>query len=359
LAKLAKHSQARCPYTDSVLPRVAILKSAAGMSLLGLLVLVSCQQSNSDNTSNQASASTSTAPPTISPTTASSLTTTSTAVSTNLRTCPLFGAAVQTGTLQDPAITEASGIAASRTNPGMYWVHNDSGDSARVFATDLSGAAIGRFQIDGATARDWEDIAVGPGPAAGTSYLYLGEIGGNKGRSNLSIYRSAEPEVLLGASGVRGSVPAERIDVMYPDGLAWDAEALLVDPVTADIYVVTKGGPASSIVYQLGAAEAVSGSPQTLREVASLELPAGLDGSVTGGDISPDGSLIMLRTYSRVYLWPRLTGESISDAVSAPPCSVQIQPESQGEAAAFQQNGRDLVLTTEGKFPEINTYARR
>lgn len=123
--------------------------------------------------------------------------------------------------------------------------------------------------------------------------------------------------------------------------------------------MVTKGGEASSVVYLLAAAEAVSGSPQTLREVASLELPAGLDGSVTGGDISPDGSLIMLRTYSSVYLWPRLTGESIPDAISSPPCSVQIQPESQGEAAAFHQNGQDLVLTTEGEFPEINTYARR
>ena len=335
------------------------MKSAAALGLLGLVALVGCQQSNSAKTSNQASPSASSARPTISPTTASSLRTTTTALSATLRTCPLFGAAVQTGTLQDPAITEASGIAASRTNSGIYWVHNDSGDSARVFATDLSGAAIGRFQINGATAKDWEDIAVGPGPEPGTNYLYLGDIGGNKGRSNLSIYRAAEPEVMLGASGIRGSVPAERIDVMYPDGLAWDAEALLVDPVTADIYVVTKGGAASSLVYQLAAAQAVSGSQQTLREVASLELPAGLDGLVTGGDISPDGASIMLRTYYRVYLWPRLAGESISDAFTASPCSVQIQAESQGEAAAFQQNGRDLVLTTEGEFPAINTYPRR
>ena len=332
------------------------MKSAAALGLLGLVAVVGCQQSNSANTSNQASASASSAPPTTWPTTASSLTTTTTALSATLRTCPLFGAAVQTATMQDPAITEASGIAASRTNPGIYWVHNDSGDSARVFATDLSGAAIGRFRLQGAQARDWEDIAVGPGTEPGTNYLYLGDIGGNKGRSNLSIYRAVEPGILPGASGVRGSVPAERIDVMYPDGLAWDAEALLVDPLTADIYVVTKGGEASSIVYQLPAAQAVSESPQTLREVASLELPAGLDGSVTGGDISPDGSVIMLRTYSRVYLWPRLAGESIPDAFTPPPCSVQIQPESQGEAAAFQENGQDLVLTTEGQFPAINTY---
>ena len=336
------------------------MKSAAALGLLGLVALVGCQQSNSAKTSNQASPSVSSARPTISPTTASNLTTTTTtALSANLRTCPLFGATVQTATLQDPAITEASGIAASRTNPGMYWVHNDSGDSARVFATDLSGAATGRFTIDGATARDWEDIAVGPGPAEGSSYLYLGDIGGNKGRSNLSIYRAGEPEVMLGASGVRGSVPAEQIDVMYPDGLAWNGEALLVDPLTADIYVVTKSGEANSIVYQLAAAQAVSGSRQTLRQVASLELPLGFDRSVTGGDISSDGSVIMLRTYNRVYLWPRLTGESIPDAISAPPCSVQIQPESQGEAAAFQQNSYDLVLTTEGQFPAINTYPRR
>ncbi|HVV04917.1 MAG TPA: hypothetical protein VHC96_11885 [Puia sp.] len=36
--------------------------------------------------------------------------------------------------LEYPRMDETSGIAASVTNPGLYYAHNDSGDSSRFFA---------------------------------------------------------------------------------------------------------------------------------------------------------------------------------------------------------------------------------
>ena len=85
------------------------------------------------------------------------------------------------GTVASDAITEASGIAASPRFDNVYWVHNDSGDSARVFAIAGTGQTIGEYALSGATAIDWEDIAAGLGPTAGVSYLYLGDIGDNAG----------------------------------------------------------------------------------------------------------------------------------------------------------------------------------
>src|SRR4051794_31240901 len=55
------------------------------------------------------------------------------------------------GTVTDPAIDEASGIAASRANPGRWWVHNDSGDSARFFLIDHAAKVTATVDVDGAT----------------------------------------------------------------------------------------------------------------------------------------------------------------------------------------------------------------
>lgn len=89
---------------------------------------------------------------------------------------PEFLAPQQVGTVQQVAIDEAPGLAASILNSGVLWTHNDSGDSARAYAMDTQGNHLGIYNITGAGATDWEDIAVGPGPAGGVSYLYLGDM---------------------------------------------------------------------------------------------------------------------------------------------------------------------------------------
>src|SRR5262249_7387635 len=110
--------------------------------------------------------------------------------------CPTYGPAVEAGTVDSDAIFEASGLVASRAHSGVWWVHNDSGDSARVFAISSEGALLGTFQLAGASAQDWEDIALGPGPKSGVDYLYLGDIGDNgEARENIVVWRLEEPAV--------------------------------------------------------------------------------------------------------------------------------------------------------------------
>ena len=75
-------------------------------------------------------------------------------------------AADQTATLTDGALNEVSGVAASRLHPPLLWVHNDSGGEPAVYAIRPDGTLVSTVTIEGATNTDWEDIAVGPGPAA-------------------------------------------------------------------------------------------------------------------------------------------------------------------------------------------------
>src|SRR5947209_17594710 len=77
-----------------------------------------------------------------------------------------------------PGLTESSGIVASRTYPGVFWTHNDSGDRPRLYAITRDGKLAGRWLVPNAKAYDWEDIAAGPAPG-GRTWLYIGDIGDN------------------------------------------------------------------------------------------------------------------------------------------------------------------------------------
>ena len=48
-----------------------------------------------------------------------------------------YGAPKVVANIKDDAVTESSGVAASRCNTGVYWTHNDSGDDAFLFAFNL------------------------------------------------------------------------------------------------------------------------------------------------------------------------------------------------------------------------------
>ena len=101
-----------------------------------------------------------------------------------------------TGQVANAAVDEASGIAASHLVDDVYWVHNDSGNTAEVYAIGGDGRDLGVYAVSGATNVDWEDIAVGPGPNAGLSYLYLADIGDNtSARADVVVYRVPEPTV--------------------------------------------------------------------------------------------------------------------------------------------------------------------
>jgi hypothetical protein len=256
---------------------------------------------------------------------------------------------VQLATLEDRRIKESSGLAASRRSPGLVWTHNDSGDGPFVYVFDRAGRSRGTWRVEGAQAVDWEDMAAGPGPVQGQSYLYAGDIGDNgREREFIVVYRFPEPEPpAAGAAGTeaRATQPAEAIRLKYPDG-AHNAEALLVHPTTGDIYVVTKAN-ASSGVYKL-AAPFDPKAVNTMSKVGTLRGPDFFGTLVTGGDISPDGRRVALCDYAQGYELTLPAGSKDFEEVwRQTPVALSLGARMQGESVAYRLDGAALLATSE------------
>jgi len=251
---------------------------------------------------------------------------------------PHFGGRVDLGLVEHDDIDEASGIAASRKNPAVLWVHNDSGDSNRLFALNARGEHLGFYHLAGCDARDWEDMAVGPGPEADQQYLYVGDIGDNGAQYEYKyIYRVLEPHVDPLQEPVEETLEgADTITFSYPDNRQ-DAEALMVDPLTADIYIVTK---ILGFVYRLPYPQSTT-EPMIADHVGSLHLGLQL---VTGGDIASNGCEVLTKTYAFIYYWHCEPGESLWTAFEGDPILAPYIPEVQGEAVAWR--ARDMGYFT-------------
>jgi hypothetical protein len=258
---------------------------------------------------------------------------------TAARLCAAPAPTVQ-GTVGPTELIETSGVAPSRRHPGILWVHNDSGDTPRVFAITGNGAARGVYPFVGATAFDWEAIAIGPGPVTGVDYLYVGDIGGSALRTGLQVYRAAEPTPSGAGFAVAG---VERLELLYPDGPR-DAEAMMVDPQTGDLYIVSKVANGASRVYR--AAGILGPGPTTLTFVRQLALGNGVQ--VTAGDISPDGTAVVLRSYTRVQVFARPPGEALAAAFAQAPCDAPSPVEIQGEAMAVDVDNGGFITLSEG-----------
>lgn len=261
--------------------------------------------------------------------------------------CPVCGLAVPMAALQDDEIAEASGIVASSRSPDLFYVHNDSGDRARFFAVDRKGATRATFRVTGVFALDWEDIARGPCGAA--SCLFLGDIGDNlKFRGSVTIVRVAEPDPAL--TGER-DVPAERMNIAYPDG-PHNAETLMVHPTTGALTIVTRTGSGPPAVYELSTGFA-PGVPATFEKRGSVVLPEGA-GSVTAGDVHPAGRGVLLRTPSRVLYYPMAAGASVAEALSGTACDLPAVSDGNAEAAGVRFDGEGYVMVSEGAGATIH-----
>lgn len=263
-----------------------------------------------------------------------------------------YQAATVLATITDTAIGESSGLAASRRSAGLLWTHNDSGDEPTIYCLDLRGRSCGVWDVTGAEAFDWEDMAAGPGPRAGEPYLYLGDIGDNLDqRTQIVVYRIPEPEAGGGdavptAAAPAATAPAEALRLRYPDG-PHNAEALLVHPTTGDLYVITKDAQSAKVYRAKAPLDALAVT--TMAEVGSVRLGSGSRGLevVTGADVSPDGRRVALSSYARGYEL-ELPADAVFDDVWAQrPVPIAIGPRLQGEAIAYRSDGRALLTTSE------------
>jgi hypothetical protein len=243
-----------------------------------------------------------------------------------------------------------SGLVVSQRYPNRLYVHTDSGGEAAVFVLDTLGNELGKLDLSGLKNRDWEDIAIGPGPN-GSSYIYVAEIGDNEAKhEEIYLYRFAEPELLQ-------AIPSGAIDqvkLQFPGGPK-DAETLLADPITGTLFLVSKREPKNAL-YQVPATAFEKGSA-TLEKVHEFDF-----NSSVAGDISKDGSQILIKTYLAVFYWKRTDKQSLVEALKAVPMRLPYVPEPQGEAIGFNAKGNAYFTLSEkrnGIIPTLYRYPKK
>jgi hypothetical protein len=254
-----------------------------------------------------------------------------------------FGPQIDSGLVECKDIKEASGIAASKKNPGVLWTHNDAGDKNHIFAMNGNGKHLGVFVLENCEARDWEDIATGPGPTAGNDYIYVGNIGDNDTVYDLKyVYRCVEPVVLPTQSPKTDTI--REIDILkfrFPDG-KWNAEALMVDPLTKDYYIISKR-ESNARVYR-------AQYPQPISTVDTLECVDTLAQTyIVAADISSSGDEIIMKNDDSVYYWKIAAGETIKKTLSRSPVTISYTKEPQGEGLTWDANANGYFTISEEK----------
>lgn len=334
--------------------------------LLGTLVASSLWQSlacsEQETTDTRAQSVTTSAPRAPGQKTSSPTTKAASSAHLEGNACPRFREAKVTGKVTSSDVDEASGLAASRMTPGLLWVHNDSGDSARVFALDAQGKMRSTYSLPTVRAKDWEDMAIGPKPGARGDYLYFGDIGDNTGRRSdgVVIHRVPEPAVALEGPANDREGPLQGLEsfrLRYPDGPR-DAETLLVDPKTGEVVIVTKVMFGAPRIYFAGPKLAPEGM---LSGGEPLDFDrAGIEDGLfaTSGDVSPDGRFVVVRGYGNAYLWQRDPARPLHEAFASRACRVPLAAEPQGEAIAFAADGSGYFTLSEKAEQPLYFFAR-
>ena len=251
---------------------------------------------------------------------------------------PAFAKAVTNGMVNIPLLTEASGIAASRNNPGVLWTENDAGNPAVVYAIDSQGRLLGTYALP--ANMDNEDIGIGPGPVTNVSYLYVADFGDNLAdRTSIAIHQIPEPAVYFWQTNTpvagRAMKGARTITLTYPDG-AHDAEAEFVDPVTGDWFVLTKSNTSSIYTAPKALLDVSSNIVLTFVRTLAFKKP-------NGADISPLGNEILVRQEDFAQVFTRTNGQSISSVFSEASNGIPVvgtaAGEPNGEAIGFDYYG--------------------
>jgi len=238
-----------------------------------------------------------------------------------------------------PEIDECSGLERSRRHPGVFWVHNDSGDEARIFAIDSRANLICEVQVEGARNVDWEDIA-----SDESGQLFIGDFGNNRNRRrDLLVYVVDEPDPATAVNG-RLRIPVKRRlpfryaeQRLFPDStqLNFDCEAMYWRD--GGIFLLTKHrSDLRTALYRLDPDET---REQVLNRLGDAEV----ESPVTAADLSPDGSLLAVLSYQYIVLFDRTQVPGAHD-LAGPMRRVLIEGR-QCEALCF--DGDRILFTNE------------
>lgn len=272
-------------------------------------------------------------------------------------TCSSYGRGTQVGTIY-AGLSEISGIAPSRDQLDVLWVHEDSGNTPYLYAINPQGKSLGKWKISSADRfYDWEDIAI-QSIENSPDIIWIGDIGDNAARDaditwgprkSIRVLQVEEPEVDTTKDSASKSIYAlKSFKFTYPDK-PHDAEALAVDSSTGDLYIFTKEQNSSARVFRMQAPI----QDGTLEQIATIDMSL-----IDGADFSPNGRELLVRNYSSARYWNRLEDGTWKQTLKKQPTKVRLKGERQGESIGFEGEASGFYTVSEGEGVPIWFYAK-
>jgi len=269
------------------------------------------------------------------------------------RTCaePCYGEPETVGRLSSDVVVEASGVAASRSTPGVYYVVSDEPGTDEVVVVREDGTLVVRIGVDGMSAENAEALAVGPcGPSGSGQCVFVGDIGDHVARADVVVYRFPEPDL---TAPTEHAVAADAVRYTYPDAPT-DAEALIVDDSGRPLIVSKAAFDEASATT--GPTRLYRGDPEggVLDLLGEIDLPdpdrpvfTGIAGNVVTDASTMDGR-VLLRTYDQVveFLAPG-AGADLGEFPGWPLRRVPAPSQIQSEAVGYRPDACGYVTISE------------
>ncbi|MFE3453702.1 hypothetical protein ACFXJ8_32710 [Nonomuraea sp. NPDC059194] len=244
----------------------------------------------------------------------------------------------------DVQLAEVSGISVSGDG-ARYHVTEDARGGDEVYVLDERGGTRATVAMPAGLNEDWEDIATVRGR------IYLADLGdawvvrqaaGQKPRASFRIVTLDEPPAT--AKGRITATGVVSYPVEYDDRIARNSEAMLVHPVTGQIYVISKAekAPQKPVLWAAPPTLNATGVNKLTRLVADVGVL-----QASGAAFSPTGDRIVIRNATKAWVW-RVKGNDVAGAFTSKPVEIALPVQRQGEGVSFTADGHALLVNSEG-----------
>lgn len=270
---------------------------------------------------------------------------------------PAFVLQLGDAKLTSPAVTEASGLAASPSTEGFLWMVNDSGGTPEIHLAATDGTPRGSLTVTDAVNKDWEDLAAFT--VDGIHCLLIADTGDNASvRETCTLYIVREPTLPAAGETLSAKVPILwQINFSYEDG-ARDCESVAVDVENAKVILVSKRTepPAVYEVPLLPAKNAIARKIGTTATKAPGIVSIAFANQPTGLDISSCNRMAAIVTHYGVFLFRRGEKDTWADAFGNNPEHLGAHGLQQAEAVAFSRDGKSIFAVSEKANSPIARY---
>lgn len=284
------------------------------------------------------------------------------------------------GTMTDSRVDESSSLAVSTAFPGIAYTANDENDP--IYAIEIgTGRVVGSARLVAQTmvtkkAKVWapkrkyagnpavtcqtkkqrkkmckkftRQVPVATAATAGlvdpeamatdsAGTVWLADTGDNDlQRHGGALYAFSEP-----GTGDHAT-PATRYPIVYPGGVSYNVETLLINPVTNAKYLVSKTASGAGKLFGLPKALSTT-TPNLAVDTGVTTIPA----MISDGDFSPRGTRVILRngtpSSQEAYVFNASTWARLNSITNVPNAS-----SGKGESVSFDPKATRFLTSREG-----------